>query len=103
MKKVNEKNIKVIVKNGYIIAKARRYPSLKNENENTYTEENYEKQFEDLSFFLNRLDEATDLSRIEYWYIRMIYTMYNVYVMKMIDTKKRYGFMGTCKSIFPCK
>ena len=97
MKKVNEKNIKVIVKNGYIIAKGRRYPYWKNENKNTYTEEDYEKQFENLSFFLNRLDEATDLSQIEYWYIRMMYTMYNLYVMKMIDTKKRYGHIGTCK------
>lgn len=103
MKKVNEKNIKVLVGNGYIVAKGRRYPNLRNENENTYTETDYQMQLEMLKFFINRMDEATDLSQIEYWYIKMMYTMYNVYVMKMIDTKKRYGFMGTCNPIFPCK
>ena len=98
MKRVNKRNIKVLSGNGYIVVKGRRYPSLKNENENTYTETDYQMQMEMLKFFINRIDEATDLSQIEYWYIKMMYTMYNLYVMKMIDTKKRYGYIGTCKS-----
>jgi hypothetical protein len=97
MKRVNERNIKVFAGNGYIVAKGRRYPILKNENEDTYTETDYQMQMEMLQFFINRMDEATDLSQIEYWYIKMMYTMYNLYVMKMIDTKKRYGYIGTCK------
>ena len=97
MRRVNERNIKVLAGNGYIVAKGRRHPSLKNENENTYTETDYQMQMEMLKFFINRIDEATDLSQIEYWYIKMIYTMYNLYVMKMIDTKKRYGYIGPCK------
>lgn len=97
MKRVNERNIKVLAGNGYIVAKGRRYPSLKNENEDTYTETDYQMQMEMLQFFINRMDEATDLSQIEYWYIKMMYTMYNLYVMKMFDTKKRYGYIGTCK------
>lgn len=97
MKRVNERNIKVLAGNGYIVAKGRRYPSLKNENENTYTETDYQMQMEMLKFFINRMDESNDLSQIEYWYIKMMYTMYNLYVMKMIDTKKRYGYIGTCK------
>lgn len=100
MKKVNEKNIKVLAGNGYIVAKGRRYSNLRNENENTYTETDYQMQLEMLKFFINRMDEATDLSQIEYWYIKMMYTMYNVYVMKMIDMKNRYGYIGTCKSKF---
>lgn len=97
MKKVNEKNIKVLAGNGYIVAKGRRYPNLRNENENNYTETDYQMQMEMLKFFINRMDETTDLSQIEYWYIKMMYTMYNVYVMKMVDTKNRYGYIGTCK------
>jgi len=97
MRKKMEKNIKIIAGKGYIVAKGRRYPSLKNENEVTYTETDYQMQMEMLKFFINRMDEATDLSQIEYWYIKMMYTMYNLYVMKMIDTKKRYGYIGTCK------
>lgn len=96
MKKVNEKNIKVLVGNGYVVAKGRRYLNLRNEKE-IYTETDYQMQLEMLKFFINRMDEATDLSQIEYWYIKMMYTMYNVYVMKMIDTKNRYGYIGTCK------
>ena len=97
MKRVNERNIKVLAGNGYFVAKGRRYPILKNENEDTYMETDYQMQMEMLKFFINRMDEATDLSQIEYWYIKMMYTMYNLYVMKMIDTKKRYGYIGTCK------
>lgn len=102
-KKVNEKNIKVIAGKGYIVAKGRRYSSLKNENENTYTEKDYKMKLFMLKFFISQMDEATDLSKIEYWYIKTMYVMYELYVMKMIDTRKRYGFMGTCNSIFPCK
>lgn len=97
MKRVNERNIKVLAGNGYIVAKGRRYPSLKNENVDTYTETDYQMQMEKLKFFINRMDEATDLSQIEYLYIKMMYTMYNLYVMKMIDTKKQYGYICTCK------
>ena len=97
MRKKMEKNIKIMAGKGYIVAKGRRYPSLKNENEDTYTETDYQMQMEMLKFFINRMDEATDLSQIEYWYIKMMYTMYNLYVMKMIDTKKQYGYIGTCK------
>ena len=46
MKRVNERNIKVLAGNGYIVAKGRRYPSLKNENEDTYTETDYQMQLE---------------------------------------------------------
>lgn len=97
MKKVNDKNIKIIARNRCIVVKGRRYPFLKDENENTYTEIDYQMRLKMMRFILNQMDEVTDLSLIEYWYIEMMYAMYELYVMKMIDTKKRYGYICTCK------
>lgn len=103
MKRVNEKNIKVLAGKGYIVAKGRRFPNTRNVTVNDFNEEDYEISLEMTRFFLTRLDISENEQETEYWYIKVMYQLYDIYLMKMLDLRIRQGFKGTCKSVFPCK
>lgn len=103
MRKKMEKNIKIIAGKGYIVAKGRRFPNTRNVTVNDFNEKDYEISLEMMRFFITRLDISENEQETEYWYLKAMYRMYDIYLMKMLDLRIRQGFKGTCKSVFPCK
>lgn len=98
MRKKMEKNIKILAGKGYIVVKGRRFPSTRDVTVNDFNEEDYEISLEMMRFFLTRLDMSENAQETEYWYLKAMYRMYDIYLMKMLDLRTRQGFKGTCKS-----
>lgn len=98
MRKKMEKNINILVGKGYIVAKGRRFPNTRNVTVNDFNEEDYEISLEMMQFCLTRLDMSENAQEAEYWYLKAMYRMYDIYLMKMLDLRTRQGFKGTCKS-----
>lgn len=98
MRKKMEKNIKIIAGKGYIVAKGRRFPNTRNVTVNDFNEKDYEISLEMMRFFITRLDISENEQETEYWYLKAMYRMYDIYLMKMLDLRTRQGFKGTCKS-----
>lgn len=81
---------------------SRRFPSTDNEYIKTLDDADYEQELNMLYYFISRLDNAIDPQQIEYFYVKVLYSLYMVYHMKMYDAGRydpaRSGHVGTCKA-----